>query len=246
MRVALHISGLIRRNEEGFKQIEAFLLEPNKQHQIDIYLDIWSNKISKYENSGGEWRQHRRSEMNLSDKHDINQIYNMYNPIAMCVENDEDARYFHEMASMVRNGRTEKSRPYSLLSQFYKLYCVSKLRNIREQSLGIEYDLCVRTREELKYPKEIIFDDFDVSDNKIYVENEGYPMNWISDKFAISSSETFDRYAEFYNNFLEINSIRSKNSSELATAEPYLKHWLIDMSGLNVIKDDRIGTLGRW
>lgn len=246
MRVALHVSGLIRREQDGFDMINEFILKPNKNHTIDIYLDVWNNKISKFENKGGEWRQERRSQINSNDNHDINKLYNMYKPFAMIVENDSESKYFEDLAPKVLNGREDKGTPYALLSQFYKLYSVNKLRNVREQALGIKYDLCVRTREELIYPNKIVFEDFDIDDNTVCVENENYPMNWISDKFAVAKPTMFDKYCHFYLNFFQINKILSSVSKEHATAEKYLAFYLHNVVKCNVIKHDTIGHLRRW
>lgn len=247
MRAAIFISGLIRREEDGFAEIKEKILEPNSEHQIDIYLDIWSNKLSKYENKGGSWRQQRREGLSLESHHDLNKIWNLYNPVALAVENDEDAQMFAAMAKKIKNGRKEKSTPYAQLSQFYKLYCVNQLRKSREKALGIKYDLCVRTREELKYPKKILFDNFDIDNKKVFVETARLPGGWTSDKFAICSPEVFDVYSELFLNFLKINKVRSSTQKgELVTAEIYLNHWLKKSNDLEVIRDEKIGKLDRW
>ena len=246
MRAAIFVSGLIRREEAGFAEIKEKIIEPNAEHQIDIYLDVWSNKLSKYENKGGLWRQHRRESLSFDSHHDLNEIWKLYNPVAMTIENDENSKMFANLASEIKNGRKEKSTPYAQLSQFYKLYCVNQLRKSRERALNIKYDLCLRTREELKYPNKILFNDFEIDDKKVFVESASLPQSWSSDKFAICSPEVFDIYSELFLNFLKINKVRSSTQKgELVTAEIYLNHWLKNDSNLEVIRDERIGKLDR-
>lgn len=245
--IALHISGLIRRESLGFEQIQKNILQPNAKHNIDIYLHIWSNKMSKYENFSGEWRTERRESLSFSDHHDLNEIYRLYKPVAFAVESDEAAELFKDMSSLVKNGQKEKSTPYAILSQYYKMLQVNNLRKSRARALNIKYDICVRTREELKYENPIFLDDFEVDDKKLFVEVDREPLDWISDKFAIASPEVFDKYSELYLNFLNINSEQvAAGNNEVVKAEKYMSHWTKEKLNLEVVKDGKIGTLGRW
>ena len=249
MKIALFVSGLIRRNELGYEHLKKMLLEPNSEHEIDIYLDIWSNKISKFENKGAQWRQERRASLSFEDKHDLNQLYEMYNPVAFKVENDSDAKLFQSLADGIINGHEHKATPYAIYSQFYKLYSADIMKRVREEFFHFKYDMCVRTREESIYQKPIIFDSFELDENTIYVENEGYSLHhaghgWVSDKFAICSSNTMTRYASFGQNFKVLNT--TLYNKYPTTPEIYMKQYLLNGLGIKVVKDDRIGKIGRY
>ena len=251
MKIALYVSGLIRRNELGYQHIKEMILEPNNHHDIDIYLDIWSNKISKFENKGKPdgWRAQRREKLSFEDDHDLNQIYNMYNPVAMRVESDKDATLFENLASQIQNGHKHKATPYALYSQFYKLFSVNHMRLARQIAFGLNYDMCLRVREESIYENKIILDSFEIDDRKIYVEKEGYSINhgsygWVSDKFALCHPKVMDMYSAFALNFKIMND--EFHDKCVTTPEIYMKQYLVDALKLEVIKDPRIGKIGRY
>ena len=248
MKVAIMISGLIRRNELGYDHLKKMILEPNSNHDIDIYLDIWNNKISKYENKGAEWRQERRSKLNFEDKHDLNQLYEMYSPSAFKIENDSDSIFFESLANKIKNGHVHKATPYAIYSQFYKLYSADIMRQARERYMGFKYDVCVRAREESIYENPILLDSFDLTGDKIYVENErwnGYDkkFGWTSDKFAICSSDVIVKYSSFGLNIKSLNEQLFNKTN--TTPEIYLNQYLLAM-GITPIKDNRIGKIGRF
>jgi hypothetical protein len=249
MRIALLVSGLLRREEEGYKHIEKMILEPNYLHQIDIYLDIWINKISRSENTDepkNSWRANRRSSLSFKDQHDVQKIFNLYKPFAMNIEDDSDCLLFKELAEKIKNPRTDRTYPYgAFYSQFFKIYSANRMRVAREKVLGIKYDACIRMRDDIILPKKINIENFELDDKKLYVENEGYPLNfkkygWMSDKFVIASPKAYNEYASFVLGIKRMNDFLHDKTD--TTPEIYMKNW-VDFRKLQVIKDDRIGKI---
>lgn len=226
--VALCLSGHVRDFEKASSNLFDNILLANPNHKFHIFISTWNIVNSKNSEVVRRGIPHERLAYDNFNEIDCNKIVRTYNPLAMEVEFSRDA-YFSKYLKYTGT----PNNPLSVFSQFYKVKKVLKM--ILDYP---KYDVVIRSRFDLKLSKKILLDDFDFNKNIIYIEDEGYPRNWASDKLAIMNFESSIYYSNFYDN-LEEYMIKLKTTvPEMMLAE------YLNSSNISFSKEmKRIGTL---
>ena len=195
-RVAICICGFVRDFEKTYQNIFDTIINNNPNYEFDIFIHTWdkiNTKNSQLFITGGDGR----NAYDNFNTYDYNRLIQIYNPKSICIDryNDDNFKRFEKYL----NPKLPGNNPIAVFSQFYKVSkCLEQV--LMEQRLkNINYDIIIRTRFDLN-ANPINLDEFEVTDNILYVENEGLPENWTSDKFAIMNTKVTEAYASFYHN----------------------------------------------
>jgi len=223
MRIAICLSGQPRTPEIGFKFIKKYLIDPNKEHQIDFFLHAWydEKEIGKAWDSAQPYPEGKNGYIKTgTDKF----LLNSYKPLKYIIEHQKD---FSNHTISFNSHFSAKQN--ILASFFYSMNKSSELKKEYEKENNFKYDMVIRTRYDLAYMKPVDFSQFKPNLDKIIVpakfqtdqdnfNNKNKPM---VDIFAASTSENMDIFCDIYNNMKMLNK-----KIEPPFAENYFGQWV--------------------
>jgi len=197
MKIAICLSGLVRTYRETYENFMNGLIEPNKHHDIDIFISTWT-----IEHSNNSMERTRRIAWNGPDtppfpeNHiDYNDIRNKYNPRTIAVE---EPITFPEPTWYVP---TKGVNIQSLLAMWYKIHHCDLLRRNHEQVTGVKYDAVIRMRFDTLMPFAFpITDDFnlDILTVPSMTQERIHPnYDWCNDKFAVGNRTIMGIYSDW-------------------------------------------------
>jgi len=223
MKIALCLSGQPRAMKIGYKFIKKYLLDPNEEHEIDIFLHAWFNE-EEVGKSYSSAQQYPDGYVGIVEKNTNVFLLDKYEPKKYKIEKQID---FKEYSSGFKNHPNAKQD--ILCSIFYSMYVSNNLKKEYELENNFEYDLVVRTRYDLGYYQPVIFSNHKDQLDKISVLN-GYQKdqdlfcclnNPMPDIFSFSSSKNMDIFCNVYPNMRKLNKCL-----DLPLGERYLGEWV--------------------
>lgn len=212
VKIALCLSGQPRGLPISFEQLKKNIIEPNGI--ADVFLHAWHNEadVGKPYNST---QANQNGRVGLVKPKTTEMLLHFYKPKDFIVEPQRD---FTEKAESLRSHPT--ANQVVLASQFYSTYMADQLR----QASGIEYDIVLRTRFDLIYPKPIILTDYleEIKAGKIVVmkkfqedqerkADEDMPM---TDIFAFGNNEVMGTFSSVYTHMERLNALVGNPFSE--------------------------------
>lgn len=230
-KVAICISGLVRDFETSSVSLFDKLININKNYEFDIFLDAWSTRNSKNSEMFLRGDIDKRKCYDNFDSVNANSLYSVYNPVFLKIDNINkyDFSFTDKYNGMGNN-------PKAVFSQFFKVKsCADNMFSYINNSFT-NYDCVVRTRFDLNMNK-IDLKLFNIKRNTVFVETDGCPYNWTSDKFCITDLETYKIYSNFYDN---LHNLIEKNKK--TTPELLLYNFLTE-NNVEIIKTNLIGKL---
>lgn len=200
-RVAICICGFVRDFEKTHQNLFDNIINRNSNYEFDIFIHTWdkiNTKNSQLFITGGDGR----NAYDNFNNYDYSRLIEIYNPKSICIDryNDDNFIKFEEKFSSANNGSgLAGNNPIAVFSQFYKVSKCLEMAMSQQRLNNFNYDIIIRTRFDLN-ANPINLDEFEIADDVLYVEDEGLPDDWSSDKFAIMNSKVSEVYCSFYYN----------------------------------------------
>lgn len=210
-RVALCLSGHARTYESTYWFWKNNLMS---QYQTDVFIHLWDTVGPR--SFGQDRTEHNPlprddfdSGIVRSAKLDIDHIVNMWNPIAITIEQyDPMHDIFSEMVKPIieeRNRRGipagfEHHHPLSVRSMLYKRYRCNEMKTQFERDHHFTYDLVIQSRTDVALAQPIINDVWADRTN-LYFHNcrSITPDPEINDFGAMGTSNQIDLWCNLYN-----------------------------------------------
>tara|TARA_B100000674_G_scaffold433250_1_gene391538 strand:- start:938 stop:1648 length:711 start_codon:yes stop_codon:yes gene_type:complete len=187
MKVALMLTGLARKVQEGFDGYWKYIIENN---DVDLYLHAWESKPDKITNN--------------EDSDDVLKVYpnpkyiNIQKPIK-----------FTKYREGIKTPRDDKSRPLVDFDVFSNFRAFPMLYGWQEtykkiQESNIKYDCIIRSRYDIA-GLNLEISDYDLT--KIYTSNSHWPNSPIhDDNFYMSNQENSDKvFPTIFDNIVDYN-----------------------------------------
>lgn len=211
MKIALLLSGEIRDSFKQYKSLKDNLLD---LYDVDIFLSTWS--------SNG-----------------MDRMLQIFKPVSVDIEDYSKGynRLWKSITEPYEHKLEQNANLLSCLSMWYKTYRVNVLRLQYEQTMGVKYDLIIKSRPDLtleepfklEVPKE----------NTLYI-----PRGWdwsggINDLCAYGDSHSINKYCGLYH-FYEpsVKAIQRKLNPEII-----LDFYLKTIEGLKIERPEIDMTL---
>ncbi len=231
MKIAICLSGQPRFLDIGFHFLQRYLINPNIQHEIDFFIHSWydSDEVGNFFDSAQESQKSMVGKISVdSDK----LLINYYKPKKFIIEPQKN---FDKYTKKLKTSTNAKQN--ILCSLFYSMYMANNLKKDYEIQNNFIYDIVLRTRTDIVYFNEIIFDNYINNLNNISVpkkyfldqesfNNKNKPM---PDIFAFSNSRNMDIFCSVYPEFLNLNS-----EIDPVYGENYLGEWVRNKNKLNI------------
>jgi len=219
MKVALMLTGLARKVQEGYNDFWKYIIDNN---DVDLYLHAWESKPDEVTNN--------------EDSNIVHQVY----PNATYV-NIEKPFKFTKYREGIKTPRDDKSRPlvdFDVFSNFrsFPMYYSwqSTYENIK--SSNIDYDCIIRSRYDIGGDN-LNISEFDL--NKIYTSNHHWKNSHVhDDNFYISNQSNSDKvFTNIFENIVEFN----RDKGVMDSAEENFTKYLERIELINISeKSDKI------
>ena len=219
MKVALMLTGLARKVQEGYDGFWKYIIDNN---DVDLYLHAWESKPDEVTNN--------------EDSDIVHQVY----PNATYV-NIEKPFKFTKYREGIKTPRDDKSRPladFDVFSNFrsFPMYYSwqSTYENIK--SSNIDYDCIIRSRYDIG-GDDLNISEFDL--NKIYTSNHHWKNSHVhDDNFYISNQSNSDKvFTNIFENIVGFN----RDKGMMDSAEENLTKYLERIGLINISeKSDKI------
>jgi len=205
MKVALMLTGLARKVQEGYNDFWKYIIDNN---DVDLYLHAWESKPDEVTNN--------------EDSNIVHQVY----PNATYV-NIEKPFKFTKYREGIKTPRDDKSRPlvdFDVFSNFrsFPMYYSwqSTYENIK--SSNVNYDCIIRSRYDIGGDN-LNVSEFDL--NKIYTSNHHWKNSHVhDDNFYISNQSNSDKvFTNIFENIVEFNRDRGVMDSAEENFTKYLE-----------------------
>jgi len=205
MKVALMLTGLARKVQEGYDDFWKYIIDNN---DVDLYLHAWESKPDEVTNN--------------EDSNIVHQVY----PNATYV-NIEKPFKFTKYREGIKTPRDDKSRPlvdFDVFSNFrsFPMYYSwqSTYENIK--SSNVNYDCIIRSRYDIGGDN-LNVSEFDL--NKIYTSNHHWKNSHVhDDNFYISNQSNSDKvFTNIFENIVEFNRDRGVMDSAEENFTKYLE-----------------------
>ena len=201
-KIAICISGRPRYLEEGFQEINRYILS---KYDCDVFIHTWwSSDMSNQAEQFSPKISYNRSYIYPENTIDI--IKNLYKPIKISYEPSKVFNPYQDV-------NYEPLVPGAPESMYYSIMKSNDLKINHENELGFEYDLFIRTRFDLYFKPSVKdggnnfqwspnhsqnvpifnFDLNTIDKSKIYMASYG------NDQFAIGNSKNMNYYANLFN-----------------------------------------------
>jgi hypothetical protein len=199
MKIAVCLSGHLRRFEHTFPSLEKHLL---KKYDCDIFIHTW-DKL------GYQSRFKTDAIINETEQK-LELINNIYKPVKMVIESSDYMMTLkQESISYAPHLINEPKPPHHMASMFYKIFACNEIRKYYQLENMIHYDWIIRCRSDLLFHGDVTIPSFDI-DNKIFIPKSTFHPQWYNDQFAIASSNNMDVYAASYFDIPEYFKIREE------------------------------------
>ena len=187
MKIALCISGHLRKFEQTFSSLNEFFI---KRYNVDIFIHTW-DKLG--------FNCQYKSDLTLdSTTSKSAHINNLYNPKKIIIESSSFIEHLkNEANSYAPHLKYCPKHPGHMASMFYKIYACNELRKKYELETGINYDLVVRCRSDLMIQNYIRLPNKYVA-NKVWIPKSISSQGWYTDQFAIGGPNEMDLYSSAY------------------------------------------------
>jgi len=205
MKVALMLTGLARKVQEGYDGFWKYIIDNN---DVDLYLHAWESKPDEVTNN--------------EDSNIVHQVY----PNATYV-NIEKPFKFTKYREGIKTPRDDKSRPLVDFDVFSNFRCFpmyyswqSTYENIK--SSNVNYDCIIRSRYDIGGDN-LNVSEFDL--NKIYTSNHHWKNSHVhDDNFYISNQSNSDKvFTNIFENIVEFNRDRGVMDSAEENFTKYLE-----------------------
>ena len=229
MKVALMLTGLARKVEDGYNQYWKHIIE---NHDVDLYLHAWESKPDDITNN--------------EDSDDVLKVYN--NPSYCLIENPFKFTKYREG---IKTPGDDKSRPlvdFDVYGNFrsFPMYYSWQSTYKQIQNSGIDYDCIIRSRYDIGGDN-LNVSEFDL--NKIYTSNHHWRNSHIhDDNFYISNQSNSNKvFPTIFDNIVEFNRKRGIMDSAEENLTKYLERIgsvdIADKSDkikFNLLRDDKV------
>lgn len=192
MKIALCLSGHLRKYEQTFPTLHLYLL---RRFECDVFIHTWDRM--------GYASQYRQDPKLDLTSHYALQVEQMFKPKAMVIE---DSSFIEELKREGDNYAPHlKNVPKHvghMASMFYKIYAANELRKKYQRESGVEYDWVIRCRPDLLFHQNIFMPSYK-EPGEVYLSKSQCSPGWLNDQFAIAQPNEMDLYSAFFFNIPE-------------------------------------------
>lgn len=235
MKACVCISGHLRSFQEGKKEFQRFLIDPNPEWDFDFFIHTW------------DLRDWRTIEKDLETHRVLEDIKLCFSPKEIVIEKTREwntqpyMKYVKEERWLKKGFGGKRSKGEHIPAMYYSIYKSNELKKNFEIKNNFIYDLSIRHRTDLRLHKTVnLAEIYNMKDACIFLpdcdDSARQSGTNIRDIFAISSSENIDYYSDVYRN---IEKILDKCGQ--FKPEKMLESWLNEKTGLDIEN-----TLGKW
>jgi hypothetical protein len=226
MKIAICFSGQPRFVSECYSGIKSNIIEPNRNHDIDIFVHTWfSDEISEkilYHNEFSSFSGEAKIK-----KSAIDEIKKLYDPLDLMVEQplnflptvNYEGSFSRQIDASHKMGvdKTEyvKMRLNSHYSSLYSIMQANLLKKKHELKNGFTYDWVLKVRFD-----NIIKSNIDLSNldsNFLYHQEMGKGESEIADWINFSNSKNMDSYSSA---FATIESLADSSNKKFGWFSP--------------------------
>ena len=229
MKVALMLTGLARKVQEGYDGFWKHIIDNN---DVDLYLQAWESKPDEVTNN--------------EDSNIVQEVY----PNATYI-NIENPFKFTKYREGIKTPGDDKSRPlvdFDVYGNFrsFPMYYSWQSTYKQIQNSGIDYDCIIRSRYDIRGDN-LNVSEFDL--NKIYTSNHHWRNSHIhDDNFYISNQSNSNKvFPTIFDNIVEFNRKRGIMDSAEENLTKYLERiGLINISEksdkikFDLLRDDKV------
>jgi len=198
MKIAICISGFTRQYIECFQYYQKYVLDPLKNHDLDVFFHGWYN----------------------AEDDNVEKTYNT----KACVKVHHSAEKMQEIKDAVGVGYIsnlnqsilKNALKTNITGMFYNIYYCNELKKEYAKQHDIHYDITIHTR-----PDNVFFNPLTIGDvhNKIQF---GGCQSLICDHFFYGTSENMDKVASIYT---QLKDLFKENIRGIG-AEHLLHHYI--------------------
>lgn len=199
MKVALCLSGHLRKFDETFPSLRKFFLD---RYDCDIFIHTW-NKMG--------YQSRFRNDPNIDDTNfKLDKINFLYNPKKIVIEPIEFIEELRKESYSYAPHLVNEPKPaHHMASMFYKIFACNEIRKQYQIEKNIEYDWVIRSRTDLLFHGNVNIPQADI-ENKIFIPRSIFHPNWYNDQFAIASPNNMDVYSSSYFDIPEYFKIKEE------------------------------------
>lgn len=187
MKIALCLSGHLRKFEQTYPALHLFLL---RNYDVDIFIHTW-DKL------GFSCAYKTDATLDSIDPK-ITEINRLYNPKKMIIEScdfiEELKRQGDEYAPHLRN---EPKHVGHMASMLYKIYAANELYKLYQMETGTQYDWIIRCRPDLLFHNPIRIPN-EHKPGKVWIPKATSSPDWYNDQLAIGSPEDMELYSSVF------------------------------------------------
>lgn len=202
MRIAICLSGHMRRYDKAFPNFKENILSPLFNEQVDIFIHTWDNAV---ESSSHGWQCGGYEDLaNL--KVDINKVAALYQPRLIESESYQDraktfllSNFTDKQSTDVRYVTNGALHPASAQ---YKRFKCNELKIRFEKEQNFRYDIVMQYRPDIVTKNKISFAHF----KKGCVFLHMIEPHWttVNDVYSYGDSETMDKFTNAFHNLREV------------------------------------------
>lgn len=210
MKVAVCISGLMRTYQTCYQSLIDNVLLPNN---ADLFISTWPILgTSTYKMPGQPWILIPGEEAKLNQD-DARQVYGKHLKVFHVEEWEPlQKRFKEELEESCKNKPSHVCHDprnvaitRRLVSMWYKIRDVNRLRKEYEEKNGFKYDVIVRGRPDIRHKMVLKMSDYDIKENNIFTDLK-HNYNYVCDQFAFGKPDTMDKYCSVYPSILHYNN----------------------------------------
>lgn len=202
MKVALLLSGDMRDWIINYVYFKQYLLD---HYDVDVFISTWRG-------------------------YKMDDVMNTYGAVAVDVQDYEkgfDARW-KSITNPYEKNKESNVNLVNCMSMWYKTWRVNELKNEYQSTIGVKYDLVIKTRPDLRLESKVVLEK--PKKDTLYI-----PKGWdwsggVNDLFAYGNSQVINVYSDLFRSFPRlIKECRSKLNPEIL-----LRNYINNFEGIKL------------
>lgn len=199
MKVALCLSGHLRKFESTFPSLQKYFLD---RYDCDIFIHTW-DKL-------GYHSRFKNDSVVNETNHKLVTVNQLYKPKKIVIESTSFIENLKQESAIYAPHLVNEPKPaHHMASMFYKIFACNELRKHYQLENEVEYDWVIRSRTDLLFHGNVTIPEADI-ENKIFMPRSMFHPHWYNDQFAIATPNNMDVYCASYFDIPEYFQIREE------------------------------------
>lgn len=187
MKIALCLSGHLRKFEETYPSLKTYILD---KYDCDIFISTWDQM---------GYSCAFKTDANLnSTSLRLSEVENLFKPKKIVVESSSFVQELMTQGDQYAPHLIGQPKHVGhMASMFYKIFAANEIRKRYQLDSGIQYDWIIRSRPDLIFHAPVIMP-LDKNPGRVYVSKHQCSPGWLNDQFAIGQPEDIDLYSSLF------------------------------------------------